>query len=352
MVQAVQVQHLFLLTALLSCRRASSFITPLQQNYAAFSNTMASSSFFTATFRKAHIAAADSYMDALSAAATEALGRTVELEPTSGAGGSGGGGATTSAVADKATGDKYFVKVASGSFDMLKAEYLGVRAMAETNTIQVPTPIAFGKHESRSFVLFEFLNFCGGGSQFDLGVQLAQMHRSTSENHQFGFETDNTIGATHQPNLPWMDDWADFWDAHRLGHMLKLTESVGFSDAEVNKLRQITRTMLSQHKPVPSLLHGDLWGGNKAFCRKEGDKTVPVIFDPATYYGDREADVAMTGLFGGFGNDFYDGYNSEWPLSEGHEKRVDVYNLYHILNHEVLFGGYANQARGMIDQIL
>lgn len=139
------------------------------------------------------------------------------------------------------------------------------------------------------------------------------MHRSLSEKG-FGFEADNTIGATPQPNLPWMDDWADFWDKNRLGHMLKLTGNAGLSDAKVQELRKKTRELLS-HKPEPSLLHGDLWGGNKGFCKK-GDTAVPVIFDPATYYGDREADVAMTDLFGGFGKDFYDGYNSEWSLPE------------------------------------
>ena len=186
------------------------------------------------------------------------------------------------------------------------------------------------------------------------------MHRCTSPNGHFGFEVDNTIGATPQPNVPWNPDWADFWDTHRLGHMLQLTNNAGgLSDKQVEELRQKTRQLLSHH-PTPSLLHGDLWGGNKGFCKNVNNnhnnnhnKIIPVIFDPATYYGDREADVAMTDLFGGFGRDFYEGYMSEWPLPEGHELRKEVYNLYHILNHDVLFGGmYLNQARGMIDRIL
>lgn len=133
--------------------------------------------------------------------------------------------------------------------------------------------------------------------------------------------------------------------------MLKLTDNVGYDKKVIDQLRSKTRELLS-HNPQPSIIHGDLWGGNKGFCTKD-DKVVPVIFDPATYYGDREADVAMTYVFGGFTNDFYDGYESEWPLPEGHEQRRTVYNLYHILNHDVLFGGgYANQARGMIEKIL
>jgi fructosamine-3-kinase len=291
-----------------------------------------------------------SYMDALSEAASEALQRPVKLQSTSGGGFSGGGGASTAAVKDAETDTKYFVKAASHGDKMLKAEFLGVKEMSETNTIRVPTPVAFGNYQSKAFAIFEYLDFTGGGSQYELGQQLAKMHRHFSS-QGFGFHVDNTIGATHQPNLPWMDNWADFWDTHRLGHMLKLTNDAGLSHDKVEKLRQKTRELLS-HNPPPSLLHGDLWGGNKGFCR-DGGKTVPVIFDPATYYGDREADVAMTYLFGGFNGDFYKGYEDEWPLPTGHEKRRTVYNLYHILNHDVLFGGgYISQARGMIEQIL
>lgn len=291
-----------------------------------------------------------SYMDALSQAASEALRRPVKLQPTSGGGFSGGGGATTAAVKDSETETRYFVKAASHGDNMLKAEFLGVKEMAETNTIRVPTPVAFGNYQNKAFAIFEYLDFAGGGSQYELGQQLAKMHRHFSEKG-FGFHVDSTIGATHQPNLPWMDNWADFWDTHRLGHMLKLTNDAGLSKENVDKLRQKTRELLS-HNPPPSLIHGDLWGGNKGFCRDAG-KVVPVIFDPATYYGDREADVAMTYVFGGFNRDFYKGYDDEWPLPDGHEKRRTVYNLYHILNHELLFGGgYLNQARGMIEQIL
>lgn len=291
-----------------------------------------------------------SYMDALSQAASEALQRTVKLQPSSGGGYSGGGGATTTAVKDSETDTKYFVKAASHGQDMLQAEYLGVKEMAETNTIRVPTPVAFGNYQNKAFAIFEYLDFAGGGSQYELGQQLAKMHRHFSDKG-FGFHVDNTIGATHQPNLPWMDNWPDFWDTHRLGHMLQLTNDAGLSKDKVDKLRQKTRDLLS-HNPPPSLIHGDLWGGNKGFCH-DGGKVVPVIFDPATYYGDREADVAMTYVFGGFNADFYKGYEDEWPLPDGHEKRRTVYNLYHILNHHVLFGGgYISQARSMIEQIL
>lgn len=261
-------------------------------------------------------------------------------------------------MVDAVSGEKFFVKSApssSGGGMMLRAEYEGVREMSETGTIRVPRPVACGEGGpmNTAFVVFEYLDFCGGGSGYELGRQLAKMHRSTSPNGKFGFHLDNTIGATPQPNLPWMEDWADFWDEHRLGHMLRLTYDAGLNRATVTDLRRKTRELLS-HRPDPSLLHGDLWGGNKGYVKDvDGKTTIPVIFDLATYYGDREADVAMTYLFGGFGPDFYEGYESEWPLPDGHVQRKTVYNLYHILNHDVLFGGmYLRQAQGMIDQIL
>lgn len=291
------------------------------------------------------------FLDALSLAASEALGRAVDLVSTQGGGFSGGGGASTSAVSDRATGDRYFVKSARGGKDMLKAEYLGVKEMSETNTVRVPTPIAYGEHGSLGFAMFEYLDFTGEarGGQYQLGKQLAQMHRHTSE-QGFGFHVDNTIGATPQPNH-WVNNWPDFWDQHRLGHMLKLTGNLGMKADKVEQLRAKTKELLS-HDPKPSLLHGDLWGGNKGFV-KSGGNVVPCIFDPATYYGDREADIAMTYLFGGFSSDFYKGYNDEYPLPPGHETRRTVYNLYHIMNHYVLFGGgYASQAKQMIEQIL
>jgi fructosamine-3-kinase len=318
----------------------------------------------------------DTFVECVSRAASDALGREVKIETTLGGGYSGGGGATTGALLDRLTNEKYFLKSARGGLDMLRAEYEGVKAMAETETIQVPTPITFGQHEStrQGFALFEYLDFCGGGSQHELGVMLAKMHkRGISPNGLFGFHIDNTIGATPQPN-GWEEDWPDFWDKHRLGHMLTLTGDAGFDAEKITKLRQKTRELLS-HGPEPCIVHGDLWGGNKGFCKKNG-KVIPVIFDPATYYGDREVDVAMVSLefspvqcrllssyetqflfktyvFGGFNSDFYHGYNSEWPLPTGHEKRKTVYNLYHILNHDVLFGGgYLSQARSMIEQIL
>ena len=243
-------------------------------------------------------------MEALSSAVKESTGvNDVRMEPARGGGAGGGGGASISAAVDTVTGTKYFIKSASlssGGGKMLNAEYLGVKEMSEADAIRVPKPIAYGEWNGRGFVVFEYLEFCGGGDAREQGRQLARMHRKFSKNG-FGFHVDNTIGATPQPNLPWMDNWADFWDKYRLGHMLKLTGDAGLSSEKVEKLRTKTKELLS-HNPEPSLIHGDLWGGNAGYAKvKDGDeyKVVPVIFDPATYYGDREADIAMTYLFGG-----------------------------------------------------
>lgn len=188
-------------------------------------------------------------MDAISQAASKALGRDVSMQPATGGGYSGGGGASTSAVTDGET--KYFCKAASDK-DMLFAEYTGVKEMADTNTIKVPTPVAYGEYQNRAFVLFEYLDFTSGGSQYALGQQLAELHKCFSPNGKFGFQIDNTIGATFQPN-GWMGTWEDFWDTHRLGHMLKLTNNAGYSNEKIQLLRTKTRELLC-HKPKREFL--------------------------------------------------------------------------------------------------
>ena len=304
-----------------------------------------------------------SLMDCMSHVCSQSLGRTIQLKPTSGGNGAaGGGGATVRTVLDTLSGTKYFVKSApmaqQGAATMLRAEYIGVQEMANTRTIKVPTPIAFGSGgpQNTAFLILEYidLSLVGESSAYEMGQQLAQMHGTSIASNQnvprFGFHVDNTIGATPQPN-PWTDNWADFWENHRLGYMLDLLDNLGYSVKDIALLKTITRQCLS-HNPPPSLIHGDLWSGNKGYCRINGN-SVPVIFDPATYYGDREADIAMTELFGGFGTDFYKGYESEWPLDTGYDKRKIIYNLYHIMNHGVLFGGgYQSQARNMIEEIM
>ena len=153
----------------------------------------------------------------------------------------------------------------------------------------------------------------------------------------FGFEEDNYIGATPQPNA-WTDDWVTFFAEQRLGFQLRLAADNGFG-GELARLGERLLSRLGELIDEPAepacLLHGDLWGGNY-LCDAEGQ---PVLIDPAAYYGRREAELAMTTLFGGFDSAFYGAYEEAWPLAPGSAERLEIYKLYHLLNHLNLFGG-------------
>jgi protein-ribulosamine 3-kinase len=186
-------------------------------------------------------------------------------------------------------------------------------------------------------------------SEQKLGERLALQHRVTRD--QFGWDRDNTIGSTPQSNRS-CKDWIEFFRERRLLPQLDMAEQNGASTEVIDRGQQLCERLhvfFDTYRPVPSLLHGDLWGGN--WGADSGGE--PVLFDPSVYFGDREADVAMTRLFGGFGPAFYAAYQSAWPLEAGAEARVTLYNLYHVLNHFNLFGsGYLRQAQGMIQRLL
>ncbi|MES9979650.1 MAG: fructosamine kinase family protein, partial [Candidatus Thiodiazotropha sp. 6PLUC5] len=230
----------------------------------------------------------------------------------------------------------FFVKLnQSALLDMFEAESEGLKALSDTLTIRVPKPICSGLCGDQSYLAMEFIEFEHGSREGPelAGRQLAEMHK-ISQPH-FGWHRDNTIGSTPQPNRI-NENWVKFWRDQRLGFQLKLAASNGYSGNLQRKGERLLEgfQLLLDHQPVPSLLHGDLWGGNLAYDRSGQ----PVIYDPAVYCGDREADLAMTELFGGFGNRFYDAYRESWPLSPGYSTRKALYNLYHILNHLNLFG--------------
>lgn len=263
-----------------------------------------------------------------------------------------GGGCINTAFRIEGQGQQYFVKLNRADLlDMFVAEAEGLEELNKADAIRVPRPICYGTSSGQSFLVLENLQF--GGGQRDamqkLGRQLAKMHRYTAE--QFGWYRDNTIGATHQPNDR-NKDWSGFWQQARLGHQLQLASRQGGSHRMLDKGERLLAHVMdffTDYQPEASLLHGDLWSGNYSILAS-GE---PVIFDPAVYYGDREADIAMTELFGGFGSDFYAAYNEAWPLHSGYQVRKTFYNLYHIINHYVMFGGgYGSQAEGMIDRLL
>ncbi len=245
---------------------------------------------------------------------------------------------------------KYFVKINHASqVEMFAAEAFGLKEMAETQTIRVPKPSCWGMTERSSYIVLEWLEFgrSSNSSWEAMGQKLAKMHQYQGEK-KFGWNRNNTIGSTPQVNN-WTEKWADFFADNRIGFQLKLAQRKGRSFGDYTQIVEAVRKILLEIHPQPSLVHGDLWSGNVAVT-EAGE---PVILDPATYYGDREVDVAMTELFGGFPAAFYRGYNEVFPLTKGYKKRKTLYNLYHILNHFNLFGGgYASQANLMIQDVL
>jgi fructosamine-3-kinase len=247
-------------------------------------------------------------------------------------------------------GTRYFVKLNDARhLAMFVAEIEGLKAIASTHTIHTPSPVTHGNFGGKSFLVLEYLELGYHGNEKLLGEQLAALHRCTGKD--FGFNQDNFIGTTLQPN-GCKESWIDFWCEHRLGFQLKLAVVNGYG-GELQRLGERLIVALpaffDSYMPQASLLHGDLWGGNHTYL-KDG---TPTIFDPAAYYGDRECDLAMTELFGGYTGDFYAAYRDVYPLDEGYAVRKNIYNVYHILNHANLFGGgYARQAEGMMQRLL
>jgi fructosamine-3-kinase len=184
----------------------------------------------------------------------------------------------------------------------------------------VPAVLDHGVKGGKAFILLEELDLRRGGDWRSMGQALARLHQV--QGARFGWHRDNYIGLAPQANT-WKDDWTDFFVECRLRPQARR--------AGIDLPETAVRALLEDHRPAPSLLHGDFWSGNAGFT-EEG----PVVFDPAVYYGDREADLAMTELFGGFPRAFYEGYG---PLDPGYERRKHLYNLYHLLNHLNLFGG-------------
>lgn len=262
------------------------------------------------------------------------------------------GGCINSAYRLQADNMTYFIKLNQRRLvSMFDAEFSGLEELAQTNTIKTPQAILTGVINNKAFLVLENLNLTSGNSRTDsqLGQKLAALHKI--QQPFFGWHKNNTIGSTDQINSR-SNNWLVFWKKQRLDFQLVLAEKNGYSAKLIQSGEKLSDTLASffdNYSPHPSLLHGDLWAGNAAVT-KQG---VPVIFDPACYYGDRETDIAMTELFGGFSHNFYAAYNEHYPLHPGYTLRKTLYNLYHILNHLNLFGeSYLHQAQNMIDCLL
>ena len=250
------------------------------------------------------------------------------------------------------TGGALFVKVAPRDrLPDFEAEVAGLTELQAAHALRVPRVLAVGYTDSAAFLALEWIT--AGARTPDcerrLGEGLARLHAVRAP--RFGWTRDNTIGRTPQANA-WTDDWAEFFRERRLRPQLARAVAGGYAhmlEAPGQRLLESLHLLLAGHRPSPALLHGDLWGGNWL----ASEDIEPVVFDVAVYYGDRETDLAMTRLFGGFGNAFYQAYEGATPPAAGEPVRRDLYNLYHVLNHANLFGaGYARQARESIDRLL
>ncbi|KLV09371.1 fructosamine kinase family protein [Photobacterium ganghwense] len=244
--------------------------------------------------------------------------------------------------------ERFFVKMNDrDQLSLFETEAESLHILNEADCILVPRCIHLGTSKDKSFLILNYLptKVLNNESGFTLGQKLARLH-AWGDQPEYGFDIDNYIGLTPQPNN-WRRRWCRFFAEQRIAWQLQLCNEKGISFGNIDTITGKVIELLMNHQPKPSLLHGDLWQGNAAVTVNG-----PIIFDPASYWGDRECDIALTELFGGFPPTFYEGYQSVWPLDEDYESRKPLYNLYHILNHCNLFGGtYIAQAERMIDEL-
>ena len=262
-----------------------------------------------------------------------------------------GGGSINSAARLVAADQSFFLKWNDrGLPHHFEAEAMGLKAIAATSTLIVPRPLAWSDAGTgESFLLLEDLGSGAPEPGFDrqFGRALAQLH-AHGDARGFGFAMDGYCGATPQPNR-WCSSWLEFYAEHRLAHLLRLCEARGFAHS-ASLERLIARLPEWLEEPAESsLLHGDLWIGN-LHVTSAGQ---PAVLDPAAYYGHREAELGMMQLFGGFAPEVWQSYETAAALSPGWRERLPLYELYHVLNHYVLFGGgYGAQAGRIVRRFL
>ena len=270
---------------------------------------------------------------------SKGYGAVEELHPVAGGCINNGARLTTS------SGHSFFLKQnASAHETMFAREMEGLRALSVPDGPRVPIPHL----ADTEFLLLEDLDpgVPSGDYWEKFGRELAALHGHLRQ--KFGFEHDNFIGSTPQPNS-WIANGHEFFAEHRLGFQAELALQQGLINRKDFRAVHTLAAGLSQLVPEQpaSLIHGDLWSGNAIV----GAKGEPAIIDPATYYGWAEAELGMTKLFGGFPESFYKSYEEARPLEAGWRERLPIYNLYHLLNHVNLFGvGYLGQVRSVLQR--
>lgn len=253
-------------------------------------------------------------------------------------------------LADRRDGGSVFLKLnRPEALSVFEAEQRSLRLLAASGTLRVPAAFARGLVGGVSILALEGLDLHGrGGADSDIRLAdgLAAMHATRPPGGRHGADFDNFIGSTPQAN-GWCADWGDFFVVRRLEPQLRLAAARGRPLGDAERLLVRVRDHLAALPVEPSLLHGDFWSGNAGFL-PDGE---PVVYDPAAYFGDRETDLAFARLFGGFGEAFHQRYREHAPAPE--PIRETIYNLYHLLNHDHLFGGgYASSAAAAARTIL
>jgi fructosamine-3-kinase len=243
-----------------------------------------------------------------------------------------------------ASGRQLFAKTNTAErLPLLQAEMEGLRALAAwaQPPLQLPQPLALTIQEGQAVLVLSWLDINAGAASSagwgQLGESLARLHRASASGNGgcgYGLEHNNFIGLSPQRN-GWQSDWARFFRSERLEPQLAWAAAAGQPLPGAERLLELLPQWLNGHGAEPVLVHGDLWSGNAALLQGGAG----ALFDPACHWADREVDLAMAQLFGGFPAAFFAGYGAHWPLPPGASERKRIYNLYHLLNHANLFGG-------------
>ncbi|MEN7548393.1 fructosamine kinase family protein [Rapidithrix thailandica] len=247
-----------------------------------------------------------------------------------------GGGCINQAVRLSTDAGEYFLKYnPEKALHFFEVEAKGLQLLANTQTVKVPQVIGYGKTEDKAYLVLEFLESRYPEAFYweNFGRQLARLHQHSEQ--AFGLSYANYIGALPQEN-DWKFTWEEFFFEKRLNIQFELALQNGLIDYSYLKKLEKLRSRLVDFFPVekPSLLHGDLWSGNAMI----GPGGQACVVDPAVYFGHREIELAFTRLFGGFEPEFYEAYQEVFPLQQGFEERVDIYNIYPLMVHVNLFG--------------
>ncbi|WP_345952463.1 fructosamine kinase family protein [Mucilaginibacter sp. PAMB04168] len=247
-------------------------------------------------------------------------------------------------------GNMLMMKLNSNSAypNMFELESRGLDLIRNTHTIAVPNVVLQAHYADHSFLLMEWIDSTKPSASTSalLGQQLAAMHRHTAA--RFGLGHDNYMGSLQQSNRM-HNTWAEFFINERLQPMVQTAVNKQLlSNVDVKQFDRLYNIMSSLfEEEAPALIHGDLWGGNYLIA----NNGMPFLIDPAVSYGNREFDIAMTTLFGGFDKPFYDAYNEGFPLAHAWQQRLDLWNLYPLLLHLNLFGGgYLGQVKSCLQK--